>query len=97
MNRRPRPYQFLSYRVNVLQGRFDPKKLPPIKKWREELATLTIGANQLYLDYTALKNDTANVEKIRRSVAAILESERQEREPQEQQERLLKKSQDMDL
>ena len=58
---------------------------------------MTIGANQLYLDNTALKDDTSNVEKIKRSVTAILESERQERQPQEQQERLTKKSQGMDL
>ena len=27
-----------TYLRDVLQGRFDPKKLPPITKWREELA-----------------------------------------------------------
>ena len=47
---------------------------------------MTIEVNQLYADNTALKSDTAKTEKNKRSVTTILESERQEQLPQQQQE-----------
>ncbi len=46
------------YLRGVLQGRFDPKKLPPITKWREELAAKTAKRDVLYRENDALKNET---------------------------------------
>ena len=63
------------YLRDVLQGRFDPKKLPPITKWREELADKTAESAALYQEYKTLKDETAKVEKIKRSVADILHSD----------------------
>ena len=85
------------YLQNVMQGHFDPKKLPPIKKLQEEHATMTIGANQLYLDYTAVKDETTKIERIQRSITAILKSARQEQMQKKHQERLTKKTRGLDL
>ena len=65
------------YLRDVLQGRFDPKKLPPITKWRGELAAKSTEKETLYTKYYALKDETAKVEKIQRSVAEIMRAERQ--------------------
>jgi predicted nuclease with TOPRIM domain len=75
------------YIRNVLQKRYDPKKLPPIKKWRDELVAKTAERNLLYREYDVLKNETAKVEKIRYSVKEILKAETPEQS--------LRKSQDM--
>ena len=60
---------------DVLQGRFDPKKLPPITKWREEHARLIADKQSLTRDYYALKNEVAEAEKIRRGVYDIMRGE----------------------
>ena len=64
------------YLRDVLQDRFDPKKLPPITKWRDELATKTAESAALYQEYKTLREETAKVEKIKRSVEDILHSEK---------------------
>ena len=58
-----------------MRSRFDPKKLPQLSKWREELAAMTIGKDSLYQDYYALKNAKAKAEVIKRSVMEILKAE----------------------
>jgi hypothetical protein len=63
------------YLRDVLQDRFDPKKLPPISKWQNELSDKTAEKDALYREYYALKDETHNVEKIRASVKAILHSD----------------------
>jgi hypothetical protein len=63
------------YLKDVLQERFDPKKLPPITKWREELSAKTTERAALNREYLALKDETRKVEQIRRSVGEIMRSE----------------------
>ena len=63
------------YLHDVLQKRFDPKKLPPITMWREELAAKTADKDALYQEYYALKDETAKVENIRKSVEKIIQGE----------------------
>ena len=58
-----------------MQKHFDPKKLPPIFKWEKELAEKLEVKDSLYREYHKLKDDTAKVEKIQRSVKNILHSE----------------------
>jgi len=36
---------------DVLQDRFDPKKLPPITKWQNELSDKTPEKDTLYREY----------------------------------------------
>ncbi|MDR0288397.1 MAG: hypothetical protein LBI03_11925 [Clostridiales bacterium] len=74
------------YLRGVLQGRFDPKKLPPITKWRDELDAKTADKETLYREYEKLKGETTNVEKIKRSVTEILHSETLERTPKRTQD-----------
>jgi hypothetical protein len=78
-----------NYLRGVLQKRYDPKKLPPIKKWRDELVAKTAERNSLYREYDVLKNETAKIEKIRYSVKEIMQAETPKRIPQ--------KSRDMEL
>jgi hypothetical protein len=66
------------YLRGVLQERFDPKKLPPIDKWKEELTEKTSTKASLYREYYALQSETAKVEKFQRSVKEILHSETSE-------------------
>jgi len=70
------------YLRNVLQERFDPKTLPPITKWREELFVKTAEKDMLYQEYYTLKDETVKVEKIKRSVTDILQSDEPKRVPQ---------------
>ena len=77
------------YLRDVLQARFDPKKQPPITKWREELSAKTAEKDSLYREYYALKDETHKVEKIRASVKEIMQAETPKRTPQ--------KSWDMEL
>ena len=60
------------YLRNVLQERFDPKKLPPISRWQDELASKLAEKNTLYREYHTLKDETHKVEKIQASVKEIL-------------------------
>jgi TolA-binding protein len=69
------------YLRDVLQERFDPKKRPPITKWRDELAAKAAKKETLYREYTKLKEETANVERIKRSITEIFNSEIPRRTP----------------
>jgi len=69
------------YLRDVLQSRFDPKKLPPVTKWREELTAKTAEREGLYREYRSLKDETAKVEKIRRSVHEIVDVETRRAQP----------------
>lgn len=64
------------YLHDVMQGRFDPKKLPSITKWNTERDELNADKRRLNGEYVALKNDTAEVEKIRRNVYDIMSREK---------------------
>ena len=73
-------YYTEKYLRDVLQERFDTKKsLPPITKWREELTAKTAESAALYQEYKMLRDETAKVKKIRRSVMEILHTETPER------------------
>jgi hypothetical protein len=67
---------------------FDSKKLPTINEWEKELAGKTAVKDALYIDYYKLKEDTAKIEKIQRSVKEILHvnEPQQERTPTRKQE-----------
>ena len=67
------------YLRGVLQDRFDPKKLPPITMWRDELTAKTAEQKAMYREYQMLKSETQKVEQIRRSVAEIVRSDSRER------------------
>jgi hypothetical protein len=54
------------YLKNVLQGRFDPKKLPPITKWQEERTAKTAEKQKLNGEYHSLKDEIREVEIIRK-------------------------------
>jgi hypothetical protein len=56
----------------VLQSRYDPKKLPPIKAWTDERTALTAERAALNRRYETLKSETQSVEKLRRSVDEIM-------------------------
>lgn len=77
------------YLKDVMQGRFDPKKLPPITKWTAERDKLNTGMRRLNGEYVSLKNETAEVEKIRRNVHDIMSGETRREQP--------KRAQDMEL
>jgi hypothetical protein len=70
----------VEYLQGVLQERFDPKKLPPITKWQNDLAAKLAEKDALYKEYYALKGETQKVEQIKRSVADILHSEKPRKE-----------------
>ena len=63
------------YLRDVLQERFDDKKLPPVSKWLAEREKLTSKKKLLDADYFKLWHETAAVEKIKRSVDDILREE----------------------
>jgi len=67
------------YLRGVLQEKFDPKKLPPIKAWKQELGGKMSEKAVLDREYTALKEETQKVEQIRRSVGEILCGEKPKR------------------
>ena len=63
------------YLKDVLQEHFDSKKMPPVSKWTAERAELTAEKKRLNSEYTTLKSDTAEVEKIRKMVYNIMREE----------------------
>ena len=69
------------YLKGVLQQHFDPKKQPPVTKWRAQRDKLTAERKQLDMDYTALKNEVKEAEQVRRSVYSILRQDERERQP----------------
>ncbi|MDR1703646.1 MAG: MobA/MobL family protein [Clostridiales bacterium] len=56
------------YLRDVLQERFDPKKLPPIKAWEKELADKTVERQGQYRKYSRIKDNTTSADKIQRAV-----------------------------
>jgi cell division protein FtsB len=68
------------YLKGVLQSRYDPKKLPPIKAWTDERTTLTAKRVALNRRYETLKSETQSVEKLKRSVDEIMAPAAPERE-----------------
>ena len=69
------------YLKDVLQGRFDPKKLPPVTKWKAEIEKLTAERKRLDYDYSILRNEVKEAEQIRRSIYSIVRQEQRERQP----------------
>jgi hypothetical protein len=59
------------YLKDVLQARFDPKKLPPITKWKEERAAKTAEIEQLQQEYLKLKDEIREIEIVRKSAERI--------------------------
>jgi hypothetical protein len=59
------------YLKDVLQARFDPKKLPPITKWKEERAAKTAEMGRLQQEYLTLKDEIREVEIIRKAAEDI--------------------------
>jgi hypothetical protein len=59
------------YLKDVLQGRFDPKKLPPITKWQDERTAKTAEKQKLNGEYHALKDEIREVEIIRKYAEEI--------------------------
>lgn len=70
------------YLKDVMQERFDTKKLPPITKWTAERDRLNVDMRRLNGEYVSLKNETAEVEKIRRNVYDIMGEEKRREQPQ---------------
>jgi hypothetical protein len=60
------------YLKGVLQSRYDPKKLPPIKSWTDKRTALLSERAALNRKYETLKSETLNVEKFKRSVDEIM-------------------------
>jgi hypothetical protein len=59
------------YLKGVLQSHYDPKKLPPLTKWKEERAAKVSEGRKLQQEYTALKNEIREVEIIRKAAENI--------------------------
>ena len=70
------------YLRDVLQKHFDPTKLPPITKWREECAKLIAEKQSLNQAYQKLKADVDATSKIRSNVYDIISAERRREQPQ---------------
>jgi hypothetical protein len=69
------------YLKGVLQSRYDPKKLPPLTAWKKEQAKKTAERAEFYRQYHKLKDETRNVEEIKRAVEQILKSDEPRPEP----------------
>jgi hypothetical protein len=69
------------YLRNVLQERFDPAKLPPITKWKEERAAKTTEQKTLYTDHYRLRDEVKNSETIKRTVEQLTRGD----EPKQEQ------------
>ena len=66
------------YLCGVLQTHFDPKKLPPIAKWKAEIEKLTAERSGLNQQYNTLKDEVKEAEQIRKSVYSIMRQEQRE-------------------
>ena len=66
------------YLKDVLQDRFDPKKLPSITKWKAEQAELLSQQSTLNDEYKQVKSDVNEISKIRSNAYSILGVERRE-------------------
>jgi hypothetical protein len=60
------------YLKGVLQSRYDPKKLPPIKTWTDERIAKIAERAALSRRYETLKSETQKVEQLKRSVDTIM-------------------------
>jgi hypothetical protein len=60
------------YLKGVLQSRYDPKKLPPIKKWQDERAAKIVEKQAMYADYHGLKDEVKSAETIRRYAEQVM-------------------------
>ena len=69
------------YLRDVLQEHFDPKKLPPIKKWQAEVKKLTAKRGEVEQKYYDLRDEVKEAEQIRKSVYSIVRQEQRERQP----------------
>jgi hypothetical protein len=74
------------YLRSVMQEHFDPKKSPPIMKWKAERDKLIAERGKLNLQYNSLKDEVKEAEQIRKSVHSILRSEQRKRQPRRVQE-----------
>jgi ATP-dependent exoDNAse (exonuclease V) alpha subunit len=70
------------YLRDVLQERFDPKKLPPITAWTAERGKLNAEQKQLYSQYHKLKDEVKKVEQVRKGVYEIVREEQHRQQPQ---------------
>jgi len=68
------------YLKGVLQEHFDPKKLPPIAKWKAEIEELTAERNGLNQQYNTLKDEVKEAEQIRKSIYSIMRQEQREQQ-----------------
>ena len=60
------------YLKEVMQKNFDPKKLPPITKWRAEREAITADLKRLNVEYVNLRNEVSAIKKIKRNIDDIL-------------------------
>ena len=74
------------YFKGVLQPHFDPKKLPPIAKWKAEIEKLTAERSGLNQQYNALKDEVKEAEQIRKSIYSIIRQEQREQQPHRAQD-----------
>jgi len=70
------------YLRDVLQKHFDPKKLPPVTKWKEERSKLIAETQTLNQAYQQLKSNVDEVSRIRSNVYDIVSAERRREQPQ---------------
>jgi hypothetical protein len=74
------------YLKAVLQSRFDPKKLPPITKWRDELKEKQAEKGELDREYYKLKDEIKHAETLKRFAADLMIPD----EPQKRQQQKTK-------
>jgi len=74
------------YLKGVLQTHFDPKKLPPVKKWQAERDKLIAERGKLNQRYAELKDEVKQAEQMRKSVYSIIRQEQRERQPRRAQD-----------
>jgi hypothetical protein len=72
------------YLKDVLQARFDPKRLPPLTKWKAEREKLKADMDGLRQEYLKLKDEIREVEIVRKAAEQIA---RQINPPQKNQTR----------
>jgi hypothetical protein len=70
------------YLRDVLQERFDPKKLPPITAWTAERGKLNAEQKQLAHEYHKLKDEVKKVEQVKKGVYEIMREEQHRQPPQ---------------
>ena len=74
------------YLRDVLQGRFDPKKSPPVSMWQAEKTKLTAERKLVEADYGKLKNDVTEAEQIRKTIYSVVRAEQQRTQPRRAQD-----------